>query len=83
MKNFCSKALLLFLFIGFAACTQNQETGNDDYYLPWEELGELFHDVQMEGIFPDSKTFVDYTPNEHLRQLWRIIRRVKTTKIFP
>lgn len=33
-----------------------------DYYLPWIELGELFHEVQMQGIFADSKTFVDYTP---------------------
>ncbi len=62
MKKFCSKVLFLFIFIGITACTQNPETGNDDYYLPWEELGELFHEVQMEGIFPDSKTFVDYTP---------------------
>lgn len=28
-------------------------------YEPSRELGRLFHDVQLSGIFPDSKTFVD------------------------
>ncbi|HKP74879.1 MAG TPA: trehalase family glycosidase, partial [Longimicrobiaceae bacterium] len=28
-------------------------------YDPSRDLGPLFHDVQMAGIFPDSKTFVD------------------------
>lgn len=57
------KRLSLFacvLLIGFSAC-QNPQT-ETEYYLPWVELDELFHDVQMAGIFPDSKTFVDYTP---------------------
>ncbi len=31
-------------------------------YYPSEELNSLFHDVQMSGIFEDSKTFVDYIP---------------------
>ena len=31
-------------------------------YTPFEEVfGELFHDVQTSGIFPDSKTFIDAT----------------------
>lgn len=31
-------------------------------YNPAQDLGPLFHDVQLSGIFPDSKTFVDATP---------------------
>src|SRR5690349_21730142 len=31
-------------------------------YEPWETLAELFADVQMAGIFPDSKTFADARP---------------------
>ena len=31
-------------------------------YDPAHDLGPLFHDVQMSGIFPDSKTFVDARP---------------------
>ena len=33
-----------------------------DRYLPSRDLGPLFHDVQMAGVFPDSKTFVDARP---------------------
>jgi alpha,alpha-trehalase len=32
------------------------------HYDPSRALGPLFHDVQMSGIFPDSKTFVDARP---------------------
>jgi alpha,alpha-trehalase len=31
-------------------------------YDPSRALGQLFHDVQLSGIFPDSKTFVDARP---------------------
>jgi alpha,alpha-trehalase len=31
-------------------------------YHPARDLGELFHDVQLADIFPDSKTFVDARP---------------------
>ena len=31
-------------------------------YDPSRDLGPLFHDVQVAGIFPDSKTFVDAAP---------------------
>jgi alpha,alpha-trehalase len=33
-------------------------------YEPSRALGALFHDVQLTGIFPDSKTFVDARPLE-------------------
>jgi alpha,alpha-trehalase len=33
-------------------------------YEPSRALGPLFHDVQLAGIFPDSKTFVDARPLE-------------------
>src|SRR6185312_13508871 len=32
-------------------------------------LGELFERVQLEGIFPDGKTFVDCTPKEELSSI--------------
>jgi alpha,alpha-trehalase len=32
------------------------------HYDPSRALAQLFHDVQMSGIFPDSKTFVDARP---------------------
>ncbi|HSJ14386.1 MAG TPA: alpha,alpha-trehalase TreF [Longimicrobiales bacterium] len=33
-------------------------------YDPPRALGTLFHDVQLAGLFPDSKTFVDARPRE-------------------
>ena len=32
------------------------------FYDPSRDLGPLFHEVQVSGIFPDSKTFVDARP---------------------
>lgn len=55
-----ASVVICALLIGLTAC-QSPQTENE-LYLPWVELEELFHDVQMEGVFPDSKTFVDYTP---------------------
>ena len=34
----------------------------DSLYDPSRDLGELFHDVQMAAVYPDSKTFVDARP---------------------
>ena len=53
------------LIVLIAACTSQQGPESNEYnisqfYQPEVELGELFHDVQMSGIFPDSKTFADY-----------------------
>src|SRR6185436_10829739 len=31
-------------------------------YNPAHDLGPLFHQIQMSGLFPDSKTFVDARP---------------------
>ncbi|HET7189570.1 MAG TPA: trehalase family glycosidase, partial [Gemmatimonadaceae bacterium] len=34
----------------------------DSLYDPPRDLGQLFHDVQLARVFPDSKTFVDAKP---------------------
>jgi alpha,alpha-trehalase len=34
------------------------------FYAPSRALGSLFADVQMAGVFPDSKTFADAVPRE-------------------
>jgi len=38
-------------------------------YEPSRALGTLFHDVQLSGVFPDSKTFVDARPLETPAQI--------------
>ncbi|MEQ8531238.1 MAG: hypothetical protein RIB86_05285 [Imperialibacter sp.] len=55
---------LLFLALLFA-CQPSDQPSNVDVnasYSPNEDLGMLFHDVQMAQIFSDSKTFVDSDP---------------------
>jgi alpha,alpha-trehalase len=39
------------------------------FYLPARDLGPLFQDVQLAGIFPDSKTFVDARPRRAPRDV--------------
>jgi len=74
-------AFLLILIIGYAACTPTPQT-EQEYYLPWVELEELFHDVQMEGLFPDSKTFVDYTPKRDPSEILADYRMHKDNEDF-
>jgi alpha,alpha-trehalase len=47
-----------------AALARQQARGSLDRYDPVRDLGPLFKDVQLAGIFPDSKTFVDARPRE-------------------
>ncbi len=54
----------VLLLVYCSAPTAVQETTQSVYYLPWEQLQPLFDDVQMSGIFEDSKTFVDWTPRQ-------------------
>ena len=45
-----------------AACRGSPAATGVHRYDPAHDLGALFHEVQMSGIFPDSKTFVDARP---------------------
>ncbi|MEM1322400.1 MAG: alpha,alpha-trehalase TreF [Bacteroidota bacterium] len=65
MKTF--RLLLGFLLITSIACRQATPSGTEvledkSHLSPDKRFGELFRDVQMGGLFPDSKTFVDCTP---------------------
>ena len=66
MKFRINSIVAIFLVvIVVGGCTKTESTSNDrqtDFYKPWEELGVLYHDIMMAGIFPDSKTFADCTP---------------------
>jgi alpha,alpha-trehalase len=50
------------------------------HYDPSRALGTLFHDVQLSGIFPDSKTFVDARP---LSPPVEIVARYATARAAP
>lgn len=70
------------------SCTQKQvqEPQNGltetEYYKPWESLGELFHDVQMASIYPDSKTFVDCIPKRNPEEILEDYQELKGNEDF-
>jgi alpha,alpha-trehalase len=43
--------------------------------VPDQHLSELFHQVQMARIFPDSKTFADCVPRFPVEEITRAFRR--------
>lgn len=57
--------------------TKIGEKANSEFYRPWGALGELFHDVQMSGVYPDSKTFVDCIPKKDLQEIADDYRKKK------
>lgn len=68
-KPYLIISLLFLPVVLFNSCTREQSTVTDqalmsteDFYLPWQQLGPLYRDVMMAGVFSDSKTFSDCTP---------------------
>ncbi len=76
--------LLLGLFL--YACGPAEQVADvqkpSGYYQPWEDLGVLFHDIQMAAIFEDSKTFVDYTPKKQPAQIVEDYEKAKDSEDF-
>ncbi|WP_246853847.1 alpha,alpha-trehalase TreF [Rufibacter aurantiacus] len=65
MKNMLScslrpltRSLVLFVFLLFWGWSYNGQA----QFRPHEELGDLFKEVQLAPVFPDSKTFPDCMP---------------------
>jgi len=56
-SSLCLAALFIVL-----ACRPSGPAARPSAYDPAHDLGTLFHDVQMSGMFPDSKTFADARP---------------------
>lgn len=59
-----------------------QKVSDVGFYKPWESLGSLFHDVQMAGIYEDSKTFVDCTPKQAPEAIARAYQEQKDSPDF-
>lgn len=70
--------LLLFLYLIFAGQSLQAQT----LYQPEKDLGELFKEVQLKGVFPDSKTFPDSTPLAAPEQILQAYRQQKTQPGF-
>ncbi|WP_205502098.1 alpha,alpha-trehalase TreF [Rufibacter psychrotolerans] len=66
-----AKVSFVVLLLGlWAAATQAQ-------YRPHEQLGELFRQVQLAAVFPDSKTFPDCLPNSSPEEILQAYDREK------
>jgi alpha,alpha-trehalase len=72
IKKHITQLLAAGLILLFFSCTQPEKTttqipeSTQNRYKPWEDIPEIFEAVQMQAIFHDSKTFVDYTPTKDL-----------------
>lgn len=67
---------LAILFYSCALKEQGQTTGKDFY------TSQLFHDVQVKAVFPDSKTFVDCTPKRELNDIIADYEKLKDQPDF-
>ncbi|PRY16469.1 alpha,alpha-trehalase [Pontibacter ummariensis] len=59
-NTFSTLTFFLLLLLPFTFVIQPLRA--QELYRPEQDLGELFEQVQMQRIFPDSKTFPDATP---------------------
>jgi alpha,alpha-trehalase len=82
MKSSKNPFILLLPLILLGACTNPQKETSEkpegsSYFQPWHDLQPIFHDVQMAGVFEDSKTFVDCTPNSQPKELLDMYQEFK------
>lgn len=69
------KAVILIAGLLLITTVRAQQT-------PDEIFGELFHDVQMNKVFPDGKTFVDCIPNREPRAIVNDYKKMKSVAGF-
>jgi alpha,alpha-trehalase len=67
---------LSLLFIFLLSCQEKNQSTLDFYE------SDLFKDVQLEAVFPDSKTFVDCTPKRPLHEILSLYHAEKTKPDF-
>src|SRR2546425_9893315 len=57
-----SSCCIAALFFALACRSEGGQAVRPSAYDPAHDIGSLFSDVQLSGIFPDSKEFVDARP---------------------
>jgi alpha,alpha-trehalase len=76
-------SIVIFYFLMISCTTPRPEaTLPVTRYVPDEDLGELFTDVQLNRIFKDSKTFVDCSPNSDPAAILQAYRSQKNEQGF-
>lgn len=78
------KPFHLFLALSFLSCLllhgcKSSDNSPEGIFYPDIDLPGLFHEVQMQGIFPDSKTFADAQP---LRSAHLIVADYEKEKVL-
>jgi alpha,alpha-trehalase len=69
------KAVLLIASLFFLSIGRAQQTPDDIY-------GDLFHDVQMNKVFADGKTFVDCIPKREPKAIVNDYKKMKSVAGF-
>ena len=72
------KRVRLFAVLTLLTACASAPRAKPDYYHPSRDLGRLFHDVQLSGIFEDSKTFVDARPRRRPDEIAELYDAART-----
>lgn len=72
-KKHITSFLIAGLILLFFSCQEPKKEAQasiaKEFHKPWESMPDLFEAVQFGHLFPDSKTFADYTPKSDPREL--------------
>ena len=80
LARFCGQPLFALLLVGCAV--QPSQRAPSLPPTPAEIYGDLFRDVQTQGVFSDSKTFVDTVPKRSPEQVVAAYRSEKQQANF-
>ncbi len=69
------RTIAMIVGLLFAFASYGQQTPDQIY-------GDLFHDVQMNKVFPDGKTFVDCVPKKEPKAILSDYKKLKATPNF-
>lgn len=76
-KNYTFSRLTFFLLLLLPFTFVIQPLRAQELYRPEQDLGELFEQVQLQHVFPDSKTFPDAVPLSPPKQILEAYRQQK------
>ncbi len=82
MTTSFSKRIFLYTIISVFLLSCGETVTKKEYKSPDEEYGELFREVQLKSVFPDSKTFPDCIPKTASAEILKKYDEQKSKKNF-